>query len=170
MAAALYKGFICESCRVRSTTKRELQRTAGDVTLMMLERATRIDIYNHWSHGTLKAYKPKFNVLRDFEANFQLPTIPRPNLDAPPNSDSRPLMWAQERYSLYPARWKRTKGSVKTNVKWGTIRGLRSAAALQRTFNLLHSISLVTRCGSVRALMGPNDDYPTPRRPPRGPP
>jgi hypothetical protein len=36
--AALYKVFICESCRVRSTTKCELQRTAGDVTLMMLER------------------------------------------------------------------------------------------------------------------------------------
>jgi hypothetical protein len=90
--AVLYKGFICESCRVHSTIVRELQRTAGDITLMMLERATLIDMYNHWSHGTLKAYKSKFNVLREFETDFQLSTIPQPHLDAPPNSDSRPLM------------------------------------------------------------------------------
>jgi hypothetical protein len=67
---ALYKGFICEACRVRSVLCRELQRTPVDVALLILERATIIDIYNHWSHGTLKAYKSKLNVLLAFENDF----------------------------------------------------------------------------------------------------
>jgi hypothetical protein len=45
--AAWYQGFICESCRVRAITGRALQRTANDVALLMLERATIVDIYNH---------------------------------------------------------------------------------------------------------------------------
>jgi hypothetical protein len=49
-------------------------------------------------------------------------------------------MWSQERYALYPARWKRSPGLPETTVKWGTIRALRSAAAFQSTFNLLQSI------------------------------
>jgi hypothetical protein len=137
---ARYRGFICEACRVRSVLKRELQRTPSDVTLLMLERATIVDIYNHWSHGTLKAYKSKLNVIEDFERDFDLPVLPRPSMQCPPHSDSRPLMWAQERYSLYPAQWRRSAAAPEATVKWGTIRALRSAAALQSTFNLLQSI------------------------------
>jgi hypothetical protein len=138
--ATLYLGFICEACHVRSVYRRELQRTPMDVTLLMLERATIIDVYNHWSHGTMKAYKSKLNAIKDFETAFDLPVVPRPTMVHPPDSASRPLMRTQERYSLCPARWKRSSGLPDANVKWGTIRGLRSAAALQSTFNLLQSV------------------------------
>jgi len=40
--AVIWKGFICESCRVRSIYRRELQRTPEDVAALMLERATLI--------------------------------------------------------------------------------------------------------------------------------
>jgi hypothetical protein len=53
--------------------------------------------------------------------------------------DSRRLMWAQERYSLYPSRWKRSASAPDSTIKWGTIQRIHSAAALQSTFNLLQS-------------------------------
>jgi hypothetical protein len=137
--AAIWKGFICESCRVRAAVRRELQRTAQDVALLMIKRATIVDTFNHWSDGTLKAYRSKFNVIKDFEDDFRIPTLPHPHLAHPPVGDARPLMWAQERYSCYPAQWKRTAQVPRSTIKWGTIRGLRSAAALQSTFNLLQS-------------------------------
>jgi hypothetical protein len=138
--SALYKGFICESCRVRLVLRRELHRAPLDVALLMLERATTVDIYNHWSHGTMKTYKSKYRVLQDFERDFHVHALPRPHMKCPPDTESRPLMWAQERYALYPARWKRSAGLPSANVKWGTVRALRSAAAFQSTFNLMQSI------------------------------
>jgi hypothetical protein len=101
---ASYHGFICESCGVRATVDCELNRTAIDTACLMLEHATMVDIYNHWSVGTLKAYKSKHNVIKDFERDFALLVLQRPCFLCPPSSQSRPLMWAQERYSLYPAR------------------------------------------------------------------
>jgi hypothetical protein len=135
----MWKGFICESCRVRATLRRELQRTAGDVVLLMVKRATCIDMFNHWSEGTLKSYRSKFNVIKAFESDFNLRALPLPKIDHPPVGDARPLMWAQERYSLYPSRWKRNASAPDSTIKWGTIRGIHSAAALQSTFNLLQS-------------------------------
>jgi hypothetical protein len=105
-AFALYRGFICENCRVRPVLGWELQRTPVDTALLMLERATLIDTFNHWSEGTIKVYKSKLNVIQDFERDFPIHVLPRPTFTAPPLSASRPLMWAQERYSLYPTRWK----------------------------------------------------------------
>jgi hypothetical protein len=46
-------------------------------------------------------------------------------------------MWAQERYSLYPARWKRSASSHTDTVVWNTIRALRSAAGHFFTLDLL---------------------------------
>jgi hypothetical protein len=111
-----------------------------DTVLLMLERATLIDTFNHWSEGTMEAYKSKLNVIRDFERDFPIHALPRPTFTAPPLSASRPLMWAPERYSLYPARWKRNTNLPEATVKCGTVRALRSAAALQCTFNLLQSM------------------------------
>jgi hypothetical protein len=129
----------------------------------MLERATIVDIYNHWSHGTLKAYKSKLNVIEDFEHDFDLLVLPRPSMQCPPHSDSRPLMWAQERYSLYPAQWHRSATAPEATVKWGTIRALRSAAALQSTFNLLQSIPAQVTVGfrdkpTVVSACNPTDE------------
>jgi hypothetical protein len=41
-----------------------------DVALLMLERATIVDVYSHWSHGTMKVYKSKLNIIKDFEAAY----------------------------------------------------------------------------------------------------
>jgi hypothetical protein len=50
-------------------------------------------------------------------------------------------MWAQERYSFYPADWwKKTKSSDST-VTFGTIRALRSAASHLWTLDLLQHYS-----------------------------
>jgi hypothetical protein len=138
--AALYRSFICESCRVRTVCHRELHRTATDVALLMLEWATIVDVYNHWTHVTMKACKSNLNVMNDFEKDFKISVVPRPHIERPPTSESRPLMWSQEHYSLYPARWKRSPGLPEETIKWVTIRALQSAAAFQSTFNLLQSI------------------------------
>jgi hypothetical protein len=137
--AETWHGFICEACRVRACAHRELQRTAEDVATLMLERATIVDTFNHWSRGTLSTYKSKAKVLRDFETDFGYSVLPRPRMSHPPDGLSRPLMWAQQRYSLYPARWRRHQDGPEATIKFGTIRGLRSAAALQNTLNWIQS-------------------------------
>jgi hypothetical protein len=48
-------------------------------------------------------------------------------------------MWAQERYSLYPARWKRYSNSPSNTVVFGSIRGLRSSASQFYALDLLTS-------------------------------
>jgi hypothetical protein len=80
----MWKWFICESCQVRATLRRELQRMAVDVVLLMFERATSIDTFNHWSEGTLKSYRSKFNVLKAFELDFNVHTLPQPQMEHPP--------------------------------------------------------------------------------------
>jgi hypothetical protein len=123
-AAVKWKPFICESCRVRSVLKRELTRSAHDVALLMLERAVMVDTGNRWSQGTLKQYASKNNVITMFERDFSLECVPCPSLPHPPASSARPLMWCQERYSLYPASWQRHAAAELRAVKWGTIRGI----------------------------------------------
>jgi hypothetical protein len=105
----------------------------------MLERATIIDTANHWSKGTMAAYKSKANVLRAFESDFHFCVLPRPTLAHPPDGCSRPLMWAQQRYSLYPARWRRHQDGPNSTIKFGTVRALHSAAAFQNTLNWIQS-------------------------------
>jgi hypothetical protein len=137
--AEAWHGFICESCRVRACFHRELQRTAEDVVALMLERATIVDTANHWSRGTMRAYQSKARVLRKFESDFGITVLPQPSMAHPPDGLSRPLMWAQQRYALYPARWRRHQEDAATTVKFGTIRGLRSAAAFQTTWNWIQA-------------------------------
>jgi hypothetical protein len=105
----------------------------------MLERATIVDTANHWSHGTMKAYQSKARVLHQFEADFRITVLPPPQMAHPPDGVARLLMWAQQRYSLYPARWRRHQSEAPSTVKFGTVRGLRSAAAFQNTINWMQS-------------------------------
>ena len=121
--------FICEACTVRAVQERELSWGAADTALVLLERMRIIDMAHNWALGTHKSYQSKNRILRDFEVSFRLPLLRPTLLKHPPNSLSIPLMWAQERYSLYPARWKRYSNSPSSTVVFGSIRGLRSAAA-----------------------------------------
>jgi hypothetical protein len=104
----------------------------------MLERARIVDTTNHWAYGTMKAYTSKFNVIQAFETDFSVSVLPHTPLLHPPCGPSIRLMWAQERYSLYPARWRRHSPGVESSVKFATVRGLRSAASHHWIWDLLH--------------------------------
>jgi hypothetical protein len=121
--------FICEACTVRAVQERELSWGAADTALVLLERMRVIDMAHNWALGTHKSYQSKNRILRDFEVSFRLPLLRPTLLKHQPNSLSIPLMWAQERHSLHPARWKRYSNSPSSAVVLGSIRGLRSAAA-----------------------------------------
>jgi hypothetical protein len=133
--------FICEACTVRSVQQSELGFTARETALLMLERARMIDTCNKWSKGTLKTYKSKFNILRDFERDLQVQVIPSTAPAYPPNGPAIRLMWAQERYSLYPADWWRKHSAGETTIKFGTIRALRSAGSHLWILDLLQNHS-----------------------------
>jgi hypothetical protein len=121
--------YICEACLVRSVLGRELSRAPADLVLLMLERARFVDLTNHWARGTLRTYQSKFNVLRDFEASFNVPILTPSPLTRPPHSNAIKLMWAQERYSLYPSEWRRRYSDLEATVKFGSIRAIRLAAS-----------------------------------------
>jgi hypothetical protein len=131
--------FICEACTVRSVTGAELGFKPRDIVLVMLERARLIDTANNWSRNTLKAYQSKYNVILDFERDFEVQVLPQSIPRHPPNGPAIRLMWTQERYSMYPADWRRRQGLLEETIKFGTIRGMRSAASHFWTLDLLQS-------------------------------
>jgi hypothetical protein len=107
--------------------------------LLLLERARLVDTANKWAKGTLKAYQSKYNIITNFVSGFGVPVLPTTQLDHPPNGPSIRLMWAQERYSLYPADWCRKQGLKEETIKFGTICGILSAASHFWTLNLLQT-------------------------------
>jgi hypothetical protein len=133
--------FICEACTVRSVLEAELGFTAEETVCLMLERARLVGTSNKWSKGTLRTYKSKFNVLRDFEKDLHVRVIPFSAPEYPPNGTAIRLMWAQERYSLYPSDWWRKQRTSEAAIKFGTIRALRSAASHLWTLDLLQNKS-----------------------------
>jgi hypothetical protein len=121
--------FICEACTVRSVRLEEIGFRAVDTVCLMLERARLVDTANKWSAGTLKAYQSKYNVIAEFERDFHIRVLPPTIPPYPPNGPAIHLMWAQERYSLYPSDWYKKRGTREESVKFGTIRAMRSAAS-----------------------------------------
>jgi hypothetical protein len=129
--------FICEACTVRSVVDRELSWSAQDTALLMFERVRTLDMLHKWAPGTHRTYHSKIRVFRAFERDLGVPVLPLTPLLRPPNGPSIPLMWAQERYSLYPARWTRNAATVTSSVAWGSIRAMRSAASQFFALDLL---------------------------------
>lgn len=129
-----YPGFICELCTTRSVLDRELSRGPSDLALLMLERMRLIDSINSLSRGTHKSYQSKMRVIRAFEGTFGVPVLRLSPVSQPPTSSAIPLMWAQQRYALQPARWSRKPSAhnqdIRSTVTYGTVRGLRSAASM----------------------------------------
>jgi hypothetical protein len=107
----------------------------------MLERARMVDTSNNWSKNTLKTYKSKFNILKDFERDLEVQALPFTPPAHPPNGPAIRHMWAQERYSLYPADWWKNNGTGEEAVKFGTVRALRTAASHFWILDLLQSHS-----------------------------
>jgi hypothetical protein len=126
---AAYRYYICEACVVRSVIEEELNLTPHTTVLLMLERARFIDLTNHWAKGTLKTYGSKFNVLIGFSQELEVPVcVPRP-LDRPPFGKAIKIMWAQERYSLFPTDWHRRNARRETTVSYGSVRAICAAAS-----------------------------------------
>jgi hypothetical protein len=121
----------------------------------MLERMRILDMLHKWAPGTLKTYQSKINIYRAFERDLGISNLTLTPLTRPPHGLSIPLMWAQERYSLYPARWKRSASSHTDTVVWNTIRALRSAAGQFFTPDLLtaHPGRLVADHGDQPVLV-----------------
>jgi hypothetical protein len=123
------KNFVCKVCTVRSVCHRELEDTKEDETLLRLERMRIIDLTSHWSNGTYKQYKTKYKVIRKFELDYRVSILTPRDMDQPPNDAAIPLMWAQEKYALSIPKWRRNRNSPIENIKFGTVRGIRSAAS-----------------------------------------
>jgi hypothetical protein len=117
----------------------ELTRRPQDVVLLMLDRARLIDMAGHWAPGTLKTYQSKWRVIRAFEADFDLTCLTNSPVASPPHGPVIRLMWAQERYSLYPARWQRHADAEQSSVQYSTVRALRSAASHYWVLDLLQT-------------------------------
>jgi hypothetical protein len=57
----------------------------------------------------------------------------------PPFGEAIKIMWAQERYSLYPSDWHRARPTREKAVSFGSIRAIRSAASHYWMWDLLVS-------------------------------
>jgi hypothetical protein len=136
---AALRHFVCEACTVRAVVNRELSKRPTDLVLLMLERARLVDTTNHWSTGTIKTYQSKYRILQEFERTFELSVLHPTRLLSPLHGAAICLMWAQERYSLYPAEWRKKHRLTDEVVKYGTVRALRLAAAHFWVWDLLHT-------------------------------
>jgi len=85
--------FVCKVCTVRETVGREIQATAKDTALIMLERARLIDIAHYWAASTHTQYQQRLRHVRKFEANFGVKVLCPPPLPRPPTSPDVPAMW-----------------------------------------------------------------------------
>jgi hypothetical protein len=104
---AALRHSVCEACMVRAVVNRDYSKRLIDLVLLMLERARLVDTTNHWSPGTIKTYQSKYRILQEFECTFKLSVLHSTRLKSPPHGAVICLMWAQERYSLYPAEWRK---------------------------------------------------------------
>ena len=126
--------FICEVCTVRAYLGRELRST--DVPLLLLERMRVIDIAWYWQKGTHSTYQSHLGKITDFESKYKLEVLRTPILKRPPTPPDIPLMWCIEENSLNTANHI-SRGGKTTPVTFGTIRGIRSAAAQFYQINAL---------------------------------
>jgi hypothetical protein len=126
---SVLNNFICKACTVRAVCERQIERTPHDQALLMLERTHIIDLACHWSTGTYKQYKTKFNVIRAFEKVHNLSVLLPTSSESPPTNAAIPLMWVQEKYALSKPKWQRNKNSPLSTIKFATVRGIRSAAS-----------------------------------------
>jgi hypothetical protein len=104
---------------------------------MLLERMRILDMAHNWSPGTITQYRGKLNLIRRFEQNFHCPILRVPFLPRPPATESIPLMWAQQQYSLQDRQWTRSTAittSDEKRVSFSTVRAIRSAASLYNTW------------------------------------
>jgi hypothetical protein len=118
---AAYAHYICEACVVRSTLERELTSRCAGTVLLMIERARFVDLTSHWAPGTLKTYQSKYTVLREFGTDLAVPMLQSTILAQPPHGEAIKLMWAQERYSLFPSEWRGRNSPLEDSIKFGLI-------------------------------------------------
>ena len=102
---------------------RELQPTAKDLHLLMMERMRMIDCRSGWKAATLTQYGSKLLYLRKFGEQYGVPVLEATQLVRPPVNPAIGLQWSQLAYSL------RTRQDG-DRIKISTVRQLRSAASM----------------------------------------
>ena len=155
--AAVLPVFICECCTVRAVLGRELWHHPRDDALLLLERMRQIDMAHNWAPSTVIQYKGKLAAIRRFEQAFRFQVLRTPLLTTPPVSDSIPLMWAQQHYSLQRRTWSRSTMEVAPDMdrlSFSTVRSMRSAAAMYNTL-----LTMVENPGQV--VRDPGSSRPT---------
>jgi hypothetical protein len=115
--------FVCECCQVRALLNRELDTTARDVALLMLERMRMIDVISNWRTTTLGQYAPALRLLQAFEKWSGVPTLVPTVLTRPPTGPIYGIMYAQLRSTL-------PKRGQEEGIKYNSSRKLRSAASM----------------------------------------
>jgi hypothetical protein len=108
---------------------RGYRRKTVNLHVELVSDARFVDLTNHWARGTLKTYQSKYRVIRDFGTNLDIPMLQPTALVRPPHGKAIKLMWAQERYSLYPLEWRQRNSPLAESVKFGSIQGVRSVAS-----------------------------------------
>jgi hypothetical protein len=121
--------FVCEPCQVREVLQRELAAVETDTELLLMERVRLIDSLSWWQTSTMKQYGGHLKFLERFGQRYGALALRPTPLAKPPNSPGYALMWAQLLYSL-----RSTNDGER--IKFNTIRGIRSAAALYYTWDL----------------------------------
>lgn len=130
--------FICEACTVRAVSQHELTGP-NDWSLLCFERMRLLDMAHYWSQRTHDAYQGKLQVIRAFEADFDISVLRATPLLRPPNGREIPLMWCQEAYSLRHSPNKRNEDPELSTLAFSTIRQLRSAASQFLTWDMMVS-------------------------------
>jgi hypothetical protein len=127
--------FVCELSTVRETVGREIQATAKDTALIVLERARLIDIAHYWAASTHTRYQQRLRHARKFKANFGVKVLYPPPLPRPPTSPDVPAMWLQQQYALRRGSARGGEPNL-SSVSWSTVRGICSAISQYYSWGL----------------------------------
>ena len=101
----------------------------------MLERMRLLDSMHRLAIGSMATYKSGLRRIREFERDYDLSILRPTPLEAPSSSPVVPLAWTQLRHTLRKGRGH----AGNDRIKFGTSRGLRSAASAWFEWDLMMS-------------------------------
>ena len=153
--------FTCECCTVRAILQREVLLTSKDLYLLGLERMRMIDVANKWALSTQDKYRYQIGMIKTFAKTFDCPLLLESPLDKPIVGESIPLQWAQQHYSLRRTG-KRDSTGQRQQIKYATVRGLRSAVFQYHTWDMQLRYPgraiLVNQCPQLTDGCAPTND------------
>lgn len=150
--------FICELCTVRAHLNRELDSLdPNDIRLLALERARIIDLAHGWADTTLNKYLNLLVRHQRFRQQFNLPSLPIPNLRHPPVDENIILFWHMENFAAST-----NTRSKADKPRFNSVRAFRSAYSCYSTWttalcNPCHSFKDRDKRLITLPTVGPSD-------------